>query len=608
MPSKKLSLSSIIYYYTTTGRIGRQRAPTNGPIVDGTRSMMMCLVYLLTIQLCLLASPFDSYSLPGSAAASSPLGNFSSASSDGHQSAESALNRTATWRWPPEQHQQPPPARLPAHFQPTFVLGARNKSINFTHVLADEPNGCLYVGANNWLLQVASGNLRPEVALKTGPASPNESPRDCSPADCPVQQPARVDLAQLAGLLYHAPGLIADPTAPSRQATSNMNANHQMQLQLQQNYSLLAASHKHNNKQQITSHQQGAPTTTSSNPNANTQQSIQTTSTAFNNNYNKILVIEPESRQLIVCGSLNQGACRRHQLASLSNYSELIPVPVASNDELASNVVTIVPSQRASGGAAGSGSPAPGPIMYVAATNSRSDLYREMVPSISARYLEPSSKSMQIIEANIADLARLDISFELRDYYLVNYVHSFQHSDYVYFATNQRKSPSRRLEEWGHISRLARLCLNDLSFQSYAEISLECKSAASANMQGGRGARSASRLAPGQPNQQELHYNLLQDAQVIAASSELARQLSLEPAPPGRPHQVLVGVFAQSKDHTLKAQTRSAICLFPMRQIEATFAENILSCLNGTSRTRNMNYIAGGVNDCPRPTAGVSSS
>lgn len=183
------------------------------------------------------------------------------------------------------------------------------------------------------------------------------------------------------------------------------------------------------------------------------------------NNINKVLVIDPVSRMLIACGSVHQGSCRRHRLNDIGQREELVPVPVASNDENSSTVAFVGPARYFGA--------YPTPVLYVASTNSRLGPYRDMVPAISSRWLEPGSRLFNIIEKSFSDNARVDISTHLRDYYLVKYIYGFYSGDYIYFATVQRKSHLRILEEWGYITRLARICMSDAGFHTYTEITLQ---------------------------------------------------------------------------------------------------------------------------------------
>ena len=66
--------------------------------------------------------------------------------------------------------------------------------------------------------------------------------------------------------------------------------------------------------------------------------------TTLMDNVNKVLVIDPESRTLIACGSLKQGACEKYRMANISLQPEFIPISIAANDELASTYAFIGPS------------------------------------------------------------------------------------------------------------------------------------------------------------------------------------------------------------------------------------------------------------------------
>ncbi|KAI1278743.1 Plexin-B [Halotydeus destructor] len=281
------------------------------------------------------------------------------------------------------------------------------------------------------------------------------------------------------------------------------------------------------------------------------------------NNINKVLVIDTDSRMLVVCGSVHQGSCKRHRLDNIRYFEPEVGMPVAANDENSSTVAFVGPARYFGNTAI--------KVLYVAASNSRLGPYRDMVPAISSRYLEAGSRLFHIIEKSFTDTARVDISFHLRDYYLVKYIYGFHSNDFVYFATVQRKSSLHALEEWGYVTRLARVCASDAGFHSYTEITISCSSH-------GR------------------DYNLLQDAHVTKAGPSMADDLRIE-----RGSEVLVGVFVESKDHTnLRMSSHSAVCIFPLVDIEQKFEENIHMCYNGSVGSRNMNYIAGGVDECPR--------
>lgn len=311
------------------------------------------------------------------------------------------------------------------------------------------------------------------------------------------------------------------------------------------------------------------------------------------NNFNKLLLVEPVQRQLIACGSVKQGACyelpldeedtesSNRQRTSKSNdfilsETSLIKVPVAANDENSSSIAFIGPANYGHEKAR---------AMYVAVTNTKLGNYRELVPAVSARSIS-SQDPFRIIESSFTDTARVDISSHLRDYYLVHYVYGFHHHDQIYFAQVQKRSHLRTQEELGYHTRLSRICASDAGFQSYTEITLECH------------VESEGRT---------INYNVLRAATLAKVGTNLAdglglRSKSMNSGSNG--YEVLLGAFSLARDHSSRHGDHSAICAFSMSDVERRFKENIHLCYNGSVRSRNMDYIAGSVNDCPEP--GVS--
>lgn len=237
-------------------------------------------------------------------------------------------------------------------------------------------------------------------------------------------------------------------------------------------------------------------------------------------------------------------------------------MPIAANDENSSTLAFVGPS-RYNGNQLT-------PVLYVAVTDSRLGPYRDMVPAISSRSLETGQRYLSIIEKSFTDTAKVDIEIHMKDYFLVNYIYGFATIDFVYFATVQKRSHLRALEEWGYHSRLARVCQSDPAYNTYTEVTIECI---------------------GSDGQQ---YSLLQDATLIEAGDELAQILRVKSR-----SKLFVGVFAQAIEHTSMPNTKSAVCIYTLQEIEQKFAQNIHMCYNGSISTRNMDYIAGNIPNCP---------
>lgn len=106
-------------------------------------------------------------------------------------------------------------------------------------------------------------------------------------------------------------------------------------------------------------------------------------------------------------------------------------------------------------------------VLYVAATNTKSGPYRDMVPAIASRTLRSELRGLggsidgvsdldglfTVVEASFSATARVDISSNLRDAFLVHYVFGFHHRDFAYFALIQRRSYLVAHHEWGYESR-----------------------------------------------------------------------------------------------------------------------------------------------------------
>lgn len=293
--------------------------------------------------------------------------------------------------------------------------------------------------------------------------------------------------------------------------------------------------------------------------------------TTLMDNVNKVLVIDPESRTLIACGSLKQGACEKYRMANISLQPEFIPISIAANDELASTYAFIGPEHYNPWGRSN--------VLYVGTTYTNNGEYRDDVPAISSRKLY----DFQYAELSFSKQSIVRIDVKYRDHFLVKYVYGFNASEFAYFVIVQKQSPLPGQEELGYVSRLARTCINDANYDSYTEVTLQClvKDPAS----------------PGSV----VNYNLIQDAKVTEAGAELAMSLGIRTSDP-----VLVGVFGPSRGITNEPQPRSAVCVYSLQDIEAKFNENIHMCFNGSIKYRNMDYISGLILDGKCPMAGVS--
>lgn len=293
------------------------------------------------------------------------------------------------------------------------------------------------------------------------------------------------------------------------------------------------------------------------------------TETLETTNHNKILVVNEAGGTLISCGSVMQGSCYIYSLKKFPSSAEFINIPLAANDEMASTLAFIGPSRYNSWKKED--------VLYVGATFTNVGDYRHEVPAISSRRLDDLNFAQFSFQQSI-----LNIDVNHRDHFLVDYKYGFNTSDYAYFVVVQKKS--HVAEEAGYVTRLARVCVSDPNYDSYTEITLQCRK---------RGTRDSDTV--------EVNYNVLRDAKVTVAGHRLAQKMGIKKDDP-----ILVAVFSPGKEITNEPQSKSALCLYSLKDIDEVFTENIHMCFNGTIKDRNMGYISGTINDGKCPVAGVS--
>lgn len=348
-------------------------------------------------------------------------------------------------------------------------------------------------------------------------------------------------------------------------------------------------------------------------------------------NVNKVLVIDYQNRKLLSCGSVKQGACRRYELNNISQKEDLIPQAVAANDDNSSTYAFIAPARynydASSVGAVDSNNNGfQQQVLYVGTTYTKFGQSRDLlVPAIGTRRLQSGPDLLNLYEKAL-DSARIDINSHLRDYFLVNYLYGFASSNYIYFVTVQKKATTRDYEELGYHTRLARICITDSTYNSYTEVDLKCMPNRKRTTTNSNPKQHHQSLFNSQ--QQDLsssspsEYPLLQDAILVDAGSQLLQSLAQNdqsssplssdyffssPSPGSASSddsKVLLGVFSSARDHTQHAGEHSALCAFSLSQIEEKFNDNIHSCYTGKMQSRNMEYIAGNVQECPKSGQG----
>lgn len=258
--------------------------------------------------------------------------------------------------------------------------------------------------------------------------------------------------------------------------------------------------------------------------------------------WNKALVIDYPQSRLISCGSLFQGVCSVHKLGNVSLYETVRNESVVSNNATASTYAFI----------------APGPpklfrmhVLYAGVTFTGNGPYRSDVPAVASRSLD-NSMMFSVASSGVTTGTRLLLNSLARESYPINYVYGFASKDFSYFLTVQKKSTQN---SWPFISKLVRICQKDITYNSYTEVPLVCRSSDGTD------------------------YNLAQAATVAKPGSELAVSLGITAQ-----DEVLFVTFAKSQDDQdvyNKPSKNSALCVYALSAIHRKFTQNIQHCFNG---------------------------
>ncbi len=273
-------------------------------------------------------------------------------------------------------------------------------------------------------------------------------------------------------------------------------------------------------------------------------------SRTLTDNVNKALVLDRSTGVVVACGSLFQGSCQKFSAGDLSSGGEWLSQPVAANDAESSTFAFIGPQRYNRWGH--------GDVLYVGTTFTHAGDYRHDVPALSSRNLN----DLSFAEYSFSKQSLLRIDVKYRDRFLVDYVFGFNSTEHVYFVVVQKKSHVAGDEEKGYITRLARACITDPNFDTYAEVTIQC----------GDNADHVAKAAT------------IFDPNVEPNSSA------------GEP--VLFAAFS-SRDES--DSSPSLVCSYPLSKIERLFEENIHHCFNGSMTSRNLDYVSGPILEgkCP---------
>lgn len=278
------------------------------------------------------------------------------------------------------------------------------------------------------------------------------------------------------------------------------------------------------------------------------------------NNVNKLLIIDYSENRLLACGSLYQGVCKllrlddlfilvepshkkEHYLSSVNKTGTMYGVIVRSEGE-------------------------DGKLFIGTAVDGKQDYF----PTLSSRKLprDPESSAMLDYELHsdfVSSLIKIPSdTLALVSHFDIFYIYGFASGNFVYFLTVQPETPAgvsiNSASDLFYTSRIVRLCKNDPKFHSYVSLPFGCVKG-------------------------DVEYRLLQAAYLSKPGEVLARSLNITAQ-----DDVLFAIFSKGQKQYHHPPDDSALCVFPIRAINAQIKERLQSCYQGEGNLE-LNWLLG---------------
>jgi len=147
--------------------------------------------------------------------------------------------------------------------------------------------------------------------------------------------------------------------------------------------------------------------------------------------------------KLIVCGSVQQGICRTHNVYNVSSVDPAVLEPLVANDKDSSSFVFVGP---------GVPDPPRTNVLYVASTYTDNGPYRyenssgvrfkrlypknfrDEVPAVATLSLQPDNM-FKLAHRNINSESRVQVERSRRKSYRIEYIYGFTSGNYSYFVS-----------------------------------------------------------------------------------------------------------------------------------------------------------------------------
>lgn len=190
-------------------------------------------------------------------------------------------------------------------------------------------------------------------------------------------------------------------------------------------------------------------------------------------NHAKVLEVDPDTEQLLVCGSVRQGLCSVYATKNEGDLEWGTEVELSTSNQLnylggRDTVFAFFGHSKITR----SGNS----VLYVGHSHDDRPLSIAQ-PAITARRLRQNHAG----QFNISYLyenhslgihTAIDIDRVYKESYKVRYIYGFEHDGFSYFLTVQREHVGLSSK---YVTRLVRVCQSDHGFYSYTEVEITCR-------------------------------------------------------------------------------------------------------------------------------------
>jgi len=261
--------------------------------------------------------------------------------------------------------------------------------------------------------------------------------------------------------------------------------------------------------------------------------------------HSKAFLIDYDNKVLINCISLFQGVCWKFDLDNINHQIKTVETNknIVANNETASTYAFIADSMDEK-------TKTKKRALYVGVQYVEKGWNRKKIPAFASYRLD----NYELVHDDISLYkTMINTDSNLKVTFPIYYKYGFSSENFSYMITVQKNSTDQSKESY--ISKIFRVCQNDIKFVTYAELHIQCFHSGTL-------------------------YSLAQTAYLGKAGKNLAEAMGINVS-----EDVLYVTFSLGPPRSPDPNKASAICVYPMRNIREQFTKNTQDCFRGQGNT-----------------------